>query len=92
MSAVFQPPSIPGCIRIDLTQPDRGDTFVLGEVARRIYRACVGMTADMTLQLIVGPDTPLYDPRVPDGIRVQVVAPDASTLAEWRSAIAEARS
>lgn len=90
MTAVFQPSSILGCVRVDVSRPERGGAFAHGEVGRRIYRACVGMTPDVTLQLVVGPQTPLYDPRVPDGIRVQVVAPDAQTLATWRSAIAGA--
>lgn len=85
---VFQPTDIPGCIRIDLTRPSNGDTFASGEVGRRIYHACVGMPADVTLQLVVSPSTPMYDPQVPADVRVQVVAPDAQTLARWRSAIA----
>lgn len=89
---VFQPTDIPGCIRIDLTRPSNGDTFASGEVGRRIYHAVVGMTPDVTLQLVVSPSTPMYDPQVPADVRVQVVAPDAQTLSRWRSAIAEARA
>jgi hypothetical protein len=50
------------------------------------------MTPDVVLQLVVSRDTPMYDPQVPTGVRVQVTASDAATLAEWRSAIAGARS
>lgn len=88
---VFQPASVPGCIRIDLTRPADGVAFASGEVGRRIYHAVVGMTSDVTLQLVVSSSTPMYDPQVPTDVRVQVVAPDAQTLARWRSAIAEAR-
>ena len=65
---------------------------VVGEGGRRIHRAVVGMPADVTLQLVVSPETPLYAPQVPVDVRVQVVAPDAPTLVAWRSAIAETRS
>ncbi|MFB9645084.1 hypothetical protein [Microbacterium terregens] len=75
-----------------MSRPQRGDSFELGEVGRRIYRACVGMPPDVTLQLIVGPETPLYDPRIPHGVRVQIVASDAQTLIRWRSAAAEGRA
>lgn len=89
---VFQPVDIPGCIRVDLSRPLDGKSFVSGEVGRRIYHAVVGMPADVTLQLVVAPETPLYAPQVPTDVRVQVVAPDAPTLVAWRSAIAETRS
>lgn len=92
MSAAFQPTSIPGCIRVDLTRPSDGKRFGFGEVGKRIYRAIVGMTPDVTLQLVVGAETPVFDARVPEDIRVQIVAPDASTLARWRSAVAEAQA
>lgn len=92
MSAVFQPSDVPGCIRVDLTRPSDGKRFAFGEVGKRIYRAVVGMTSDVTLQLVVGPETPIFDTRVPGEVRVQVVAPDATTLARWRSMIAEART
>jgi hypothetical protein len=86
---IFQPSDVLGCIRVDLSRPADGATFGLGEVGRRIYRACAGMTDDVTLQLVVGPDTPLYDPQIPPGVRVQIVAPDAQTLQAWRAAAAE---
>jgi len=92
VGSAFQPLDIPGCIRVDLTRPLNGEAFASGEVGRRIHRAVVGMPADVTLQLVVSPETPLYAPQVPVDVRVQVVAPDAPTLVAWRSAIAETRS
>lgn len=88
----FQPSDVAGCIRVDLTRPSDGVAFASGEVGRRVWRACVGMTPDVVLQLVVSRDTPMYDPQVPTGVRVQVTASDAATLADWRAAIAGARS
>lgn len=91
-SIVFQRPDILGCIRVDLTRPLDGQAFASGEVARRIYRASAGIANGVTLQLVVSPDTPLYDHQVPADARVQVVASDNATLVAWLSALAEGRS
>lgn len=82
-SIVFQRPDITACVRVDLSQPARGDRFESGEVARRVHRAVVGTPAGVVLQFVVSAETPDYAPVIPDGARVQIVAPDGPTTARW---------
>ncbi|RCL89396.1 MAG: hypothetical protein DBW62_04495 [Microbacterium sp.] len=90
-SVAFAPLAVGACVRVDLTHPSKGlDRFDFGEVGRRIYRAAVGIPTGATLQLVVGSDTPTTDLKLPTGIRIQVVAPDAATLRRWLDAISEA--
>jgi len=79
-----------GCVRVDVSRPVNGERFELGEVSRRLYRALAGLPAGSTAQIVVGPDTPTHSLQLPDAVRVQVVAPDASTLRAWLAALSEA--
>ncbi|WP_344736331.1 hypothetical protein [Microbacterium awajiense] len=76
-----------GAVRCDLTRPANGDRFTEGEVGKRIYRATVGMPAHCVLQLAVSERTPTHDVRIPDGMRIQITAPDAATLRNWLTVV-----
>lgn len=72
-------------MRVDLTRPANRERFAEGEVGKRIYRATAGMPAGCVLQLYVSESTPMHDIRIPSGLRVQVTASDAQTVAKWMS-------
>lgn len=82
-SIVFQSSDITACVRVDLARPANGDRFESGEVARRVHRAVVGTPTGVVLQLVVSAETPDYAPVIPEGARVQIVAPDGPTAARW---------
>ena len=87
----FVASDIRGCVRVDLSRPENGERFDFSEVSRRLFRAIVGIPPGATLQIIVGPDTPDYDLRLPGGVGlVQLVAPDATTLRRWQAALTQA--
>jgi hypothetical protein len=90
-SIVFQPADVRGCIRVDLSEPSNGVRWESGEVGRRLYHAAVGIPTGAVLQIVVSATTPDYDPQLPEGLTVQIVAPDGQTLTRWMAAASGGR-
>lgn len=81
---LVRPSDLLGCIRVDLTRITSQDG-----IRKRVWHDLAACPPGVTIQIVVGEKTPTMGLALPDGHKVQLVAPDGETYRRWAWAFAE---